>query len=102
MQENHPPSPENDPEELLDEIDDTLAKIKGSTDSFFRRKLITWCIRWTLTVILYVWLWNKFWWIKWTLLLTIPLGLYSLYVILNFRKKIDDKLSDTGKTIKNI
>ena len=83
-----------DSKDLLNDIDQTLSGISKTTDKFFQKKLIAWCIRWTITVVLYFILWNKFWWLKWTLLFTIPLGLFSLFQILKYRKKIGDKISD--------
>ena len=45
-----------------------------------RRSLVLWIIRWAITTALYVYFWNHQW-VRWTLLITAPLGLFSLYVI---------------------
>ena len=87
------------PDELLSDIDETITGIQGSTDKFFKRKLMIWVVRWILTIALYVWFWNWAWWVKWTLLFTIPLGMWSLYVILNTRKKINEKLGDIERKL---
>jgi len=94
-----PESTEFNPEELLSDIDETITGLQGSTDKFFKRKLTMWVVRWILTIALYVWLWNWQWWVKWTLLLAIPLGAWSLYVIISNRKKINEKLSDIEKKL---
>jgi len=90
---------EFNPDELLSDIDETITGLQGSTDKFFKRKLTMWVVRWILTIALYIWLWNWQWWVKWTLLLSIPLGIWSLYTILSSRKKINEKLSDIEKKL---
>ena len=45
-----------------------------------KRSLVLWIVRWAITAALYVWLWEHEW-VRWTLVLTIPMGLFSLYMI---------------------
>ena len=44
-----------------------------------RRSFVLWFVRWAITVALYVIFW-KHEWVRWTLLLTVPLGLFALYL----------------------
>ena len=63
--------------------------------AFKKKKLILWSIRTSLTVILYLYFWNHAW-VKWSLLLTIPLSLFSLASIIGssyfFKKKMASTL----------
>lgn len=74
--------------ELIREAQDLDAHLSG----FFKKKLILWCVRWAVTILLYVVFW-KYAWVRWTLLVTIPLGLASLFMIVRGKKKMGDRLS---------
>lgn len=45
-----------------------------------RRSLVLWCGRWAITACIYWWFW-RYEWVRWTLILTVPFGLFSLYMI---------------------
>lgn len=49
--------------------------------AYRKKKLVFWTIRTTILVLLYIFFW-KYNWVKWSLLLTIPLSLFSLFTIL--------------------
>lgn len=44
-----------------------------------RRSVVLWSVRWAITVALCVIFW-KHEWVRWTLLLAAPLGLFTLYL----------------------
>ncbi len=78
------------------------------TPEFRRKKLILWFIRTTISVVLYIIFW-KYNWVKWTLLLTVPLSLFSLCTIVVMpyflKRKIENtkaKIEETEKIISDI
>ena len=82
------------------EINQNIDDIRTSTDHFFKRKLMMFCIRWTITlVLLYIFL-DSYPWIKYLMFLAIPLGVLNLVLIFVGRKKINKKLSETEDNIK--
>ena len=95
----------NEEDNLADftaEINQNIDDIRTSTDQFFKRKLIMFCIRWTITlVLLYIFL-NSYPWIKYLMYLAIPLGILNLVLIFGGRKKINEKLSETENNIKSL
>lgn len=83
------------------EINKNIDDIRTSTDTFFKRKLLMFCIRWTITlVLLYIFL-DSYPWIKYLMYLVIPLGILNLVLIFVGRKKINEKLSETEDNIKS-
>jgi len=88
--------------EFTSELNENLDEIRSSTDHFFKRKLIIFCIRWTLTlVLLYVFL-GSYPWIKYIMYFAIPLGILNLFMIFYGRKKINEKVSDTEDKINSL
>ena len=61
----------------LDDISNDIILDPG----YRRKKLILWIIRTSLSIILYIILW-KHNWVKWTLILAVPLSLFSLFTII--------------------
>lgn len=94
--------PEEDFENISQEINENLSNIRSSTDQFFKRKLIIFCIRWTITLVLLVLLIGKYPWIKYLMYVAIPLGILNLAMIFIGRKKINEKLSDTEDKINSL
>ncbi|MBK7681876.1 MAG: hypothetical protein IPJ26_05065 [Bacteroidetes bacterium] len=75
------------------------AKISTTLDPAYRKKkLVLWAIRTTISVILYVIFW-KHNWVKWSLLLTIPLSLFSLFTIIGSPYLLKIKIERTKKKI---
>lgn len=66
--------------------------------AYRKKKLVLWAIRTTLSVILYVIFW-KHNWVKWSLLLTIPLSLFSLFTIIGSPYLLKRKIERTKKKI---
>ena len=66
--------------------------------AYRKKKLILWAIRTTLSVILYVIFW-KHNWVKWSLLLTVPLSLFSLFTIIGSPYLLKRKIERTKKKI---
>lgn len=50
--------------------------------AYRKKKLIMWSIRTSISIGLYIVLWKHKNWIKWSLVLTVPLSLFSLFMIL--------------------
>ncbi len=95
-------SEEEDLADFTAEINKNIDDIRTSTDHFFKRKLMMFCIRWTITlVLLYIFL-DSYPWIKYLMFLAIPLGVLNLVLIFVGRKKINKKLKDTEDNIKSL
>lgn len=93
---------EDDLAEFTSELNSNLDDIRSSTDRFFKRKLIAFCIRWTLTLgLLYAFL-DSYPWIKYLMYFAIPLGALNLFLIFYGRKKINEKVSDTEDKINSL
>jgi cell division protein FtsW (lipid II flippase) len=93
---------EDDLADFTAEINQNIDDIRTSTDHFFKRKLISFCIRWTITlVLLYIFL-DSYPWIKYLMYLAIPLGILNLVLIFGGRKKINEKLSETEDNINSL
>ena len=54
------------------EVKTRLAKARS-------RGFVRWTIRWALTIALYAYFWEHTW-IRWTLIIAVPMGLFSLYM----------------------
>lgn len=93
---------EEDFAEFTSEINQNLDHIRGTTDQFFKRKLMIFCIRWTITLVLLYVLIGKFPWIKYVMYVAIPLGILNLVMIFVGRKTINQKLSDTEDKINSL
>lgn len=95
-------SEEDDLTDFTAEINQNIDDIRNSTDKFFKRKLMLFCIRWTITlVLLYIFL-DSYPWIKYLMYLAIPLGVLNLVLIFVGRKKINEKLSETEDNINSM
>ena len=70
---------------MMDEIQKALNKEAKSNiseiEKFKKQRLTIWKIRWYIALLLYIIFWHIEW-VRWTLIISIPVGLYSLYVIL--------------------
>lgn len=93
---------EDDLTDFTSEINQNIDDIRASTDHFFRRKLMMFCIRWTITLILLCLFLDSYPWIKYLMFLAIPLGVLNLVLIFVGRKKINEKLSETEDNIKSL
>jgi len=72
---------------------------------FRQKKLLLWLVRTFITTILYVLFWD-YSWVRWSLVLTVPLNLFSLVTIVGagyfLKRKIDNlknKLKDMDPDI---
>lgn len=66
--------------------------------AYRKKKLVLWTVRTTISVILYVIFW-KYNWVKWSLLLTIPLSLFSLFTIIVSPYILTRKIEQTRNKI---
>ena len=94
--------PEEDFQDFTSEINENLMNIQNTTDKFFKKKLILFCIRWTITLVLLYLFLDKFPWIKYLMYAAIPLGLLNLFLIFYWRNKINNKLGDTEDKINSL
>ena len=92
----------DDLEDFTSEINQNLDSIRSSTDKFFKRKLITFCIRWTLTFLLLYFFMDSYPWIKYIVYAAIPLGILNLVFIFYGRHKINQKVTDTEDKINSL
>ena len=76
-------------------------ELKEQLEATFRKKLLLYIIRTTITVILCVVLWENDW-VKWCLIAYIPLNIFSLYTILKWRSKIRGKVNDISDKINEL
>jgi hypothetical protein len=84
---------------------DTISSNTILDPSYSRKKLILWFIRTTITIVLYIIFWEHNW-VRWSLLLTVPLNLFSLFTIVGspylLKRKIErtkQKLSSADEII---
>lgn len=73
-----------------------LEEIEKSGNRWLSGAFIRFGIRWTILIILYALLWQPFPWIKWTLILSVPLGIYSFRSIM----QTQDKLADVTREVR--
>ena len=66
-----------------------------------RKKLILWIVRTIISITLYILFW-KYSWIKWTLLLTVPLSLFSLLSIIGWNYFLNKKVAKTNEKLEKI
>jgi len=93
---------EDELEEITSDINQNLDHIRVTTDKFFKRKLMMFCIRWTITLVLLYLFIGKFPWLRYVMYAAIPLGLLNLVLIFVGRKKINEKLSETEDKIRSL
>ena len=87
---------------LFDDLNDELDKTEAVGNRWLNRKLILFGIRWTITIALYVIFWDRWPWLKWTLILTVPLGAYALYMITSTQDQFSAKMADLRKTMEEL
>jgi ABC-type transport system involved in Fe-S cluster assembly fused permease/ATPase subunit len=66
--------------------------------AFRKKKLILWAIRTSISVVLYIVFW-KYDWIKWTLVVTVPLSIFSLFTIIGSPYILKRKIERTNRKI---
>ena len=86
----------------MDEIDHASESLRKSVAEFRRRAFIRWVIRWTFAVILIIWVFPKYPWLYWTLIVAIPLGLWSLWSILVETTRLESKFKDLADRMREI
>lgn len=89
-------------DKILQDIENELKETSDITGQFIKKKLGISIVRWLITAILYIILWNKFVWLKWTLIIVIPLALFNLYQILSLKTRVNTKVQDIQNTIDDI
>jgi len=89
-------------EEFTSDINQNLDRIRSTTDQFFKRKLIAFCIRWTLTLGLLYFFMDSYPWLKYLVYAVIPLGILNLGLIFYGRHKINEKVTDTENKINSL
>src|SRR5688572_9897444 len=78
-----------------------LDAITGNTilDPVYRRKKwLFWAVRTILTVVLYIVFWEHTW-VRWTLLVTVPLSLFSLFAVLGMPYLLKRKIERARRKI---
>lgn len=89
-------------ETLSEEFKNELDAILNQTTlnpNLRRRKLITWFIRTAISVVLYIIFW-KYDWVKWTLILTVPLTMFSLFTIVGLPYLLKRKIEITNQKLR--
>lgn len=66
--------------------------------AYRKKKLVLWTVRTNISVVLYIVFW-KYHWVKWSLLLTIPLSLFSLFTIVVSPYLLKRKIEQTRNKI---
>ena len=86
-----------------------LEEIEKSGNRWLSGAFIRFGIRWTILIVLYALLWQPFPWIKWTLILSVPLGIYSFRSIMQTQDKLAEvtregreKLRDAQESIEQM
>jgi hypothetical protein len=91
-------------ERFSDSLKKELDAISNDTilhPAYRKKKLILWIIRTTISVILYIIFW-KHEWVKWSLILTVPLSLFSLFTIVGSAYFLKRKIERTRKKIEEV
>jgi len=76
------------------EIKKEIAKLEKKdlfSEKFKKKKLLTYTIRTSIAITLYIIFWS-YQWIKWSLLIYIPLNLFSLFSIFGWKFLINRKI----------
>lgn len=90
-------------ESLSDHFENRLKEISKNTildPAIRKKKLILWFIRSILTIIMYIIFWD-YSWVRWSLLVTVPLNLFSLFSILGSTFLLKRKIERTKQKIEN-
>lgn len=66
--------------------------------AYRKKKLLLWIVRTLITVVLYMLFW-KHEWVRWTLVLTLPLSLFSLFMIVAAPYLLRKKMESTSRKI---
>ncbi|HOX83191.1 MAG TPA: hypothetical protein PLJ60_19735 [Chryseolinea sp.] len=77
---------------------ETISKNTILDPGYRRKKLMLWFIRTSITVVLYLLFW-KHSWVKWTLLLTIPLSIFSFFTIVGSPYLLKRKIEGTKQKL---
>jgi hypothetical protein len=95
-----PNAKESYKQSLLNELDD-ISKDIVLSPAYRRRKVMMWCIRTIIAVILYIIFW-QYQWVRTTLIITIPLSLLSLLSIFSMSYLLKRKMQSTRRKIENM
>lgn len=60
--------------------------------SYIKKKLVQWCIRVILSIVLYILFW-EYTWVKWILVIHIPLSAFLLYQLLTINKRLEKRMN---------
>ena len=99
---NHPQGPENEPnitreESIKEGFEKELEALTPGTvlsPQYRRKKLVTWCTRTVLVMVLYILFWN-YAWVRWTLIGYVPLNLFGLWSIYGWNAMMQKKIART-------
>ena len=83
----------------LNDIEKDLDQTESVSNNYLTGAYLRFGVRWTITIVLYFALWNIFPWIRWTLLLTIPLGVYALYRLVTTQDRLKDQFKDVREAL---
>lgn len=66
--------------------------------AFRKKKLILWAIRTSISVVLYIIFW-KYNWVKWSLVVIVPVSIFSLFIIIGSPYLLKRKIERTKRKI---
>lgn len=70
-------------------------------EQYLSATILPYLKQFSFTVLLYVIFWHQLWWLKWTLLLTIPFCAYNLYKIFQQKKYLQDRIEEMEWMVEN-
>ena len=83
----------------LNDIEKDLAQTEAISHNYLTGAYLRFGIRWTITIALYLLLWKSLPWIRWTLVLSIPLGVYSLYRLVTTQDRLNHQFKDVREAL---
>ncbi|MCG8386835.1 MAG: hypothetical protein MJA30_14895 [Cytophagales bacterium] len=88
---------ENTEESIKEAFEKELGSITPGTvlsAQYRRKKLVAWCTRTVLVMVLYILFWN-YEWVRWTLIGYVPLNLFGLWSIYGWNAMMQKKIART-------
>jgi len=86
---------------LMEDEEQEITTLRGAASEASRRAVIRWCIRWAVTLLLVFWWFPRYPVLWWSLLVLVPLGLFSLYSALSLRSKVEARCAALEQSLDN-
>jgi len=78
-----------------------LDQIRADAKRTGKRALFRWCIRWGIMVPVIIWYFPQYPVLWWTLLMLVPLGLFSLYTALMLPRRVAARCDEIERNLRD-